>query len=293
MDYIDRMKSLRSWALLLVLCLAVRAQDGAPTRFEAYSFSGADPRAVEETLRFLAGPDANVVMDEAHRRVLVVTTDENHARIAEAMRTLDVPPMNVRIRVRFAGRADSRESEASLGAGGEVVHTEGLTHTTIRVKPRIRDTTTQVSSDVTQTLLVASGREGMLRIGEGVPYLEWLMYYGLHWGYLQQRVNWQRVGSFLVVEPVVIGNGPMIRIRLTPELRGTVDGNPLHTRFAGVSTELVVQDGQSFQIGGRAEDADFYTRFLVGFSRGGSQESLQIFLTPEIMRPGALMPASP
>ncbi len=286
MNYTHSMKWFRHGMIFLALCLVASALDGVPTRFEAYSFSGSDFRAMEETVRFLAGPEASVVVDPPNSRLLVVTTDENHARIAQAMRVMDVPPVNVRINVRFAGRAVSRDTGASLGFGGEIVRKEGLAHTTIHVQPQLRDTSMQASRDVTQTLMVGSGREGVLRVGEDVPYLEWLMDYGLRWGYVQQRVNWQRVGSFLIVEPVVVGNGPMIRVRLTPELRGIVDGNPLHTRFAGVGTEVVVQDGQTFQIGGLDQDSDFYTRFLVGFGRGGAQESLQIFLTPEIVRPG-------
>jgi type II secretory pathway component GspD/PulD (secretin) len=96
-------------------------------------------------------------------------------------------------------------------------------------------------------------------------------------------VNWQQVGSRLIVEPTVIGQGPMIRVRVTPELSGMVDGQPLHTRFAGATTEIVVKDGESFSIGGMAGDATFYSRFLVGRSDAGSQEQVDIVLTPHIM----------
>ena len=77
----------------------------------------------------------------------------------------------------------------------------------------------------------------------------------------------------------------MIRIRLTPELSGLVDGNVLHTRFSGVATEVVVQHGQTFQIGGLDKDNDFYSRFLVGFDRSGGQQKLNITLTPHIVGP--------
>jgi hypothetical protein len=75
----------------------------------------------------------------------------------------------------------------------------------------------------------------------------------------------------------------MIRIRITPELSGLVNGHSLRTRFSRVATEVVVQNGQTFQIGGLDRDTDFYSRFLVGVSRSGSQQSLDILLTPRIM----------
>jgi type II secretory pathway component GspD/PulD (secretin) len=136
---------------------------------------------------------------------------------------------------------------------------------------------------VAQTLLVASGRQASLRVGESVPYVDWFVDYGTRYGYLQQSINWKDVGASLIVEPVVIGEGPMIRIRLTPELSGLVDGNVYRTSFSRVATEIVVQDGQTFQIGGLDKDEDFYSRFLIGFDRSGSRQALNITLTPRIV----------
>jgi hypothetical protein len=161
---------------------------------------------------------------------------------------------------------------------------------TLKIKPKlINQSITQSSAD-TQILLVASGRQGSLRVGESVPSLQWITEYGFQGGYTVPQVVWQEVGSFLVVEPVIIGDGPMIRVRLTPELRGIVDGKSCQTRFASVSTEVMVQDGESFQIGGSGKTAEFYSRFLVGTARNGMMQNLNIRMIPRIMTSSGFSP---
>jgi type II secretory pathway component GspD/PulD (secretin) len=270
--------------LLSLTALAVSAQQGQ-SRFEVYDLGFADAQSAVEMVKAIVGPTGSVSLDAANRRLLVVATDEEHVQVKSMMRKLNVPPKNVRIEVRFIESSRQRNVGAGIGDSGEIVRDEGITSTKIRVRPRIENTTVTASSDVTQILLVASGRQGVLRVGESIPYSDWFVDYGLQWGILQQRIVWKDVGASLVVEPVVVGDGPMIRIRLTPELSGLVDGSVYQTRFSRVATEVVVQDGQAFQIGGLDKDNDFYSRFLTGFDRSGSQQALNITLTPRIVSP--------
>lgn len=272
-------------SILFALTVLVSSAQQDHSRFEVYSLGFADAQSAVEMVKALVGPTGSVSLDAANRRLLVVATDEGHAQVADMMRKLDVPPKNVRIEVRFIGSSSQQNVGAGIGASGEISRDEGITSTKIKVKPRIENTSITAASDVAQMLLVASGRQGVLRVGESVPYLDWFVDYGMRYGYLQQGIRWQDVGASLIVEPLVIGDGPMVRIRLTPELSGLVDGNVYHTRFSRVATEVMVQDGQTFQIGGMDKDNDFYSRFLIGFDRSGGQQALNITLTPRIVGP--------
>ncbi len=258
---------------------------GAPgeQRFEIYSTAFTDMDAVEPMVRAIVGDEGNVAVDRNGQRLLVMTTDERHAKIAEVMKRVNIPPRNVRVDVSFDGGGASAQSEASVSADGQVVFEDGLTHGKVRVKPRLINETTTTSRSVQQTLLVASGREGTLRVGEDVPYLEWIMDYGYSHGWIQQRVAWQRTGSSLLVQPTIVGDGPTIRVRITPQLSGLVEGRPMQLRFAELATEVYVQDGQTFHIGGNDQAEEFYSRFLIGRARSGRQETLNISLTPHII----------
>jgi hypothetical protein len=267
--------------LILLAASVTQAQD--LNRFEPYSVAFTDPDAAAQMVRSIVGDEGTVAVDLQGQQLLVMTTDARHQQIAAMMEKLNVPPKNVRIEVRFVGSGESSESEASVTGGGVVTLEDGVTHGAVKIRPRLINETTTTSGSTLQTLLVASGREGALRVGEEVPHLEWFMDYGLHCGIFVQRLSWQQVGSSLIVEPTVVGGGPMIRVRITPQLSGLVDGKPLQTRFAQVATEVYVQDGETFDIGGLNQHQAFYSRFLVGRSRSGQSETLRISLTPRIL----------
>ncbi len=284
MPYNARMKTLLPHLLFLPALLALGATNdpGIPV-FKAYDIGFADASNTIEIVRTAIAPDGKVFFDPATRKLMVLAPDSRHSTVATLIQQLDVPPRNVSVTVRFLGKGDSRQSGASVSGTGGVVISGSGTRSTFSVQPRLVRQMAETSSQTSQQLLVASGRQASLFIGEEVPYIEWLMEYGRHHRYFEERIAWQRVGASLVMEPVVIGNGPMIRLRLTPELSGMVNNNPYRTRFANVATEVTVSDGVPFDLGGLTEKQDFYSRFLVGVDRSGARHTLHIELTARII----------
>ena len=272
--------------LVFALAVSVSAAPVSSPRFEAYSRGSGDPAAMESMVKTLVVEDGNFVLDLKGNRLLVITTDENHEQIKGIVGQLSAPPANVKIDVAIRSASAGSSSEASVSGSGDIQFENGVTSSRIKLFPKLEHQSGTSSSDVNQMLVVSSGREASLHVGESVPYIDWLVDYGLQCGALVQRVAWQNVGSSLVVEPTVLADG-MIRVRLTPELSGMVDGQPMRTRFATVATEVYVRDGETISLGGLDQNRDFYSKFLIGLSRGGMQESLSITLTPRVMQPGS------
>jgi type II secretory pathway component GspD/PulD (secretin) len=135
-------------------------------------------------------------------------------------------------------------------------------------------------------LVAMDGHSASLRVGETVPYLAWLTEYGCRHGYIREaHIERREVGSFLAVEPEIIGEGLMIRVRLIPELSGRLeDGTSQTIRFTQVATEVIACDGQPVSIGGFTKDQDFYSKFLIGRSGTGESSTTDITLTPRILK---------
>ena len=273
----------KSGAILLMILL-VRTLDATgagaleDTVYQAYpaGFGGAS-NAVE-IVQQVIGPDGRVIFDAAGNRLLVWATPAQHAQLAPIVRELNVPPRNVRIDVEFKTRTRNQDRSASVGAGGSV----SAGGADLGVSARVRDDASRGHSVTRQTLVVTSGRQASLFVGETVPELDWLMAYAVRGGYVSGPLAWQKVGSCLVVEPVVIGDGPSVRVRVTPELSGTVDGRPSRIRFASAGTEVVVNDGVAISLGGLDQNSDVLSRFLIGAAKSGSRYALEITLTPHI-----------
>lgn len=255
--------------------------------FEIYPLGLSDPEVIEQSVSALLGPADRLVRDDRGGRLLVLADAETHARIAMLMRALAPLSRNVRIEVAFQERGEDRDSGFDLSARGRILlPRDGAPAGEGGLSGRVWNREDRMDRHTVQSLLVASGREAVLRVGERVPYVSWFCDYGRRYGFLQARVAWQDVGAFLVVQPTVIGSGPEIRIRLVPELSGIAEGSPFRVRFATAATEVVVRSGQTVSLGGLARDEAFYSRFLVGASRSGRIHSLDIRLTPTLLDAG-------
>lgn len=254
-------------------------------RVQKYSMGFLPADEAERAVKAIVGNEGTVTVDPLNNQIWVTAPGDVHQIVQEIMKEAQVPPKNVRISVKFERHALSSDSEASIMAEGSYERSGRASGGRVRMEPRLSSRVTEGSDALTQMLLVTSGREATLWIGESVPYLEWLVDYGVHGGIISGEIKWQKVGARLVVQPKVIGGGPMVVVRLIPELSGLVDGNPYRVRFVQAATEVTVRDGESIRIGGLDKHQDFYSHFLVGLSRNGRKESVDITLTPHIESP--------
>lgn len=271
-----------SWAAALAAALlcARTAEPEEGRFFRVHSLGFVEVETAEAAAKAIVGPGGSVIPDRRNQRLLVRATEQEHQRLAEALGAINRPPVNIRIDVDFDEAGDSRQRGVGVategvyrsGQGGRVAIGVDLTHRSTQFGGRAR-----------QTLVVASGREATLRVGERVPWLEWIETWGRNAGVFESRVRWQDVGASLVVQPTVIGNGPDIRIRLIPELSGRVEGQPHRIRFAAAATEVIARAGETVSLAGLAQSNEFYSRFLVGFDSAGGRRSLNIALTPSLL----------
>ncbi len=268
---------------LLALVLLLPTTAAPIPEFRAYDVGFADPSNSVAAVSAMLGADGRVFYDASTRRLMVLAPSNRLDQVGALMAQLNVVPRNVRIEVRYRGQGQDAERGVSVSGHGKVTVGNQPTRSKVTIRPQITDSTATFNTTTVQQILVASGRQASIFVGETVPYLEWIMDYGMRCGLFAQQVAWQQVGATLAVEPVVIGDGPLIRVRLTPELSGMVNGNPCRTRFTSVATEVVVSDGVPFGLGRLNENKDFYSHFLVGISHTGERQSLDIELTAHIV----------
>lgn len=263
------------------LILAASAADPEEGRFfRVHSLGFVEVDVAEAAAKTIVGEGGAVIPDRRNQRLLVRATEVEHQRLADTLAAVNRPPVNIRIDVDFDEAGESRRRGVALDARG-VYRSGGGGGASVGIG--LADRSSQFSDRARQTLVVASGREASLRVGERVPWLEWIETWGRQTGVFESRVNWQDVGAFLVVEPTLIGNGPNIRIRLIPELSGRVGGQPHRVRFAAAASEIVARAGETVSLAGLSQANEFYSRFLVGFDAAGARRSLRISLTPTLL----------
>jgi type II secretory pathway component GspD/PulD (secretin) len=253
---------------------------------QTFPIQYADLEDLRRTLEPLAGEQGRVTVNRAGRQLVVMAPPHVMQAIEALVNQLDTLPKNVRIRVRFDDAFASRLTEAGARTKGVLVVKNGDVDGKVTVNPFLTEQQAAGSGRTEQNLVVMSGRKGTLRVGERIPYADYFIHYGMHHGYIDTQVQWHDVGASLLIEPTVIGEGPMVHVRLIPEISVSLNGQPRRIQYASAATEVTVQDGQTLSIGGLNKDEEFYSRFLLGFNRGGESRQLDITLTPEILIPG-------
>ncbi len=258
------------------------AQEKQGPSLKIYKVHYADPAEVAKVIPLMMPSPEGFTLETVDRKLVVRGTPAQHEVVRTMLRDLDAPPKNIQVLVHFNTRGGSYNKEAGIRPRGPMVIDRGGVHGSLQ--GRLRDQSTSSRENTTQMLVAADGRSASIRVGESVPHIAWLTEYGRRWGYVRNvGIEWRDVGSFLAMEPTLVGSG-MIRIRLIPELSGRLENGERHRiQFTHLATEVTVRDGQTLSIGGFSKDKDFSSKFLIGRSRHGESTITDITLTPHIL----------
>jgi type II secretory pathway component GspD/PulD (secretin) len=271
------MRALSLFAAAALAAAPVAAQAPGPrpagrTEMRVYDLGLTDPGMAADVVRGLLSPEGRVYPDPAQHRLVVSDRPEVHARVAEALRTLSVAPRNIRIEVtaRLERTDRERRLEGSGTVGGGPVRVGvGRRPPSRGVEIGGQESRARTTVNARQQLLVLSGGRASLTVAEQVPYTEWLFTWGVAHHLWAQSVQWQEVGTSMVVAPRVLGDGT-IHVRLTPRFDYRAGGNSQTVEVNELSTEVVVRDGEEIALGGVPfRDEDFREKFLAGVDESG------------------------
>lgn len=260
----------------------INARPAAKTEMRVYDLGLNDPAMATEIIRALLSPEGRVYPDPAQHRLVVSDRPDVHVRVAEAMKTLNVAPRNIRIEV--SARMERTDRERQLEASGTVNSGPVRVGVGRRPPPQTgvviagQDAHSRTTVNARQQLLVLSGGRATLTVAEEVPYSEWLYTWGLGHGLWSQNVVWQQVGTSMVVEPRALGNGTIL-VRLTPRFDYRAGGNDQTVDVNELSTEVIVRPGEEIALGGVPfRDTDFRERFLAGVNESGQTARVDMTL---------------
>ena len=170
------------------------------------------------------------------------------------------------------------------GQGGIVVEER-------RGEPRVRgrgglgveDTTTRVTRSSGLFTVVQDGGTGSIMVAQDVPYQQMAYYYDYATGkgHVAQGVAWQRVGTALMVRPVILP-GHQIRVTLTPVISDVTPGGGGTIEVVEAATDVIVPNGGRLQFGGSTGSLPAITRQVLGYRSQQASEETALTLTATI-----------
>ncbi|MEM7145255.1 MAG: hypothetical protein AAF591_08960 [Verrucomicrobiota bacterium] len=274
-----------------------------------------DIAQVENMLNQILSPGASFEILKIKRTVRVTDTPESIEAAREYLKTIGKAGPNVRIEVTARSMGNSNTSGLDIsgrfvgkdGRGYIGGSTPGVTRRTptpghpasphhpgsvIRggtikggaVDINALDQTTGSSTLNSSFIVVSSGRTAVIEVVKEVPVVDFFLLYGVESGFITPEVQWEKVGSQLVVKPIV--SGDLVTVEVTPRISEYVVENidvfrdrpinrPLtgvdqHIDFTQLTTTVVVQDGGTITIGGFTRAPAEFNRYFWGNSTSSS-----------------------
>jgi hypothetical protein len=147
----------------------------------------------------------------------------------------------------------------------------------------VEETTTRVTRSSGLFTVVQDGGAGSIMVAQDVPYAQMAYYhdYATGKGHVAQGVAWQRVGTALLVRPVILP-GNQIRVTLTPVISYFTPGGGGTIEVVEAATELIVSNGGRLQFGGSSGSLHAITRQILGYSSQQSSQETALTLTATI-----------
>lgn len=166
----------------------------------------------------------------------------------------------VLLEARFVDRATGLEAE--WGATGQLLLPPPATDPALAHWRGARAVATTPSR---QSVAVAAGGTGALRVGREVPFAGWLFRSGARAGLLDRGAEWREVESLLAVEVLAVEPGGTVRLALTPEF-GYLHGRLRRSAvFTPLRVEILLAGGEEAALRGGPGQREFYERLLAGY----------------------------
>jgi len=166
----------------------------------------------------------------------------------------------VRIEARFVDRASG--AEAGWGATGQILVPPQPGDPALLRWRQARAVATSLSR---QSVTLARGGRGLIRVGREIPFAGWFLRHGTRCGWLETGTEWREVESALEVESLSHAADGTVRLAIVPEFSYLAGRTRRIVSFPDERTEIVLAPGAEVRFTPAAAFEAFYSRLLAGY----------------------------
>lgn len=183
-------------------------------------------------------------------------------QFAHAQTQLPSPAADVAVRLetRFVDRAGG--AEVGWGATGQILIPPQDGDPALLRWRQARAVATSLSR---QSVTLARGGRGLIRVGREIPFAGWFLRHGTRCGRLEAGSEWREVESALEVGVVSQAADGTVRLDITPEFNYLAGRARRSVSFPDERTEFVVTPGTEVRFAPPEALAAFYSRLLAGY----------------------------
>lgn len=224
-------------------------------------------------IKMFLSKDGKIAPDERLNALIISDYDENLTKVQEYLDKYDTMPPNVMINAKIV-------SMEELSRSGVLVNWQA-SNNYWRVGI-VGPGSYTLESSLDTSLLVMSGHEGTITIGQNVPYPHWFYIYNSDYGYgIANTVDFYSVDSGIIVTPKVIEETGEIELAVNPFISYEADKDKAGVvRYGNIQTVVRVKSGQSVVLGSaQGEKNNIVSMVLNGSMKQTKQTNFFVVLT--------------
>jgi hypothetical protein len=260
----------------------------------SYPLGIADPEEVMERARLVTSPEAKVWLNPPQTQLSVTDTAERLASIGPLIRSLQQPPRNITLHVRYPDFVTLPGVAQPAGiSGGSRTGLTGMPSSPFgpgkirfggppppAVNPGERRGAPAPPPAPNETSVVVPGGKGAwLMVSPAPPNAAWLFQWGVGRNLWPATPRWTQVKASLYVVPKLRGDG--IRLRMMPALSCQAGATQRNLVLESLMVEKTVAGGEEVEVSAASwGNEEFHRQFFTTPDRNRQPAPLQLWITP-------------
>lgn len=297
--------------LVLVFCLSLEAQE--KKEYKLISLRNVEYEIVDRVCRSWLGKGGVLTHEKKRNSILVYAKPETIVRIRKFLDNTATPEVNIRIDIDKRGveTADSgrltyrynKPIKITTYKNGKKIVSYGKYKKKSKPRLILSSRSQSTRSNSLQFIVTKSGSPASLWVGKTVVDPSWLRQvkprheveigsntYSVTTDPPDMGSKMVNVGVSLYVLPRYLGNN-LIEVEVYPEITQLVGkGRRKNLKVSSLSTKVIVRNGARVYIGGVVNQKKQAYRNLFGpdfFKRKGISETMDMYITATVLKPGA------
>lgn len=282
----------------MVLWFAAALAMAAEPVTRYYPLGIADPEEVMERAKLLTSPEAKVWLNPQQTQLGVTDAAERLASIAPLIQSLQRPPRNITLRVRYPDFVTVPGATQAAGiSGGDRTGLTGMQSSPLgpgkirfggppppMANPGGRSgvpaPTPRPAANET-SVVVPSGKGAWLMVSPAAPNAAWLFQWGLGRNLWPATPRWTQTKANLYVVPKL--RDDRIRLRIMPAISFMAGVTQRHLALESMVIEKTAASGEEVEVAATpGENEEFHRNFFTTFDRNRQPVAMQMWITPVV-----------
>lgn len=250
-------------------------------QMQLYPADFIDRDAFREAVISFLGNKKKIIYNKRNREFMIFADNNQHKQINDIYKKIESDLKM--IRVVISKKSSLIENKrGGLKTGAEISLKNREVRSMVNFKYKFTTDKKSLSSDSSQTLLVLTGHDAFIEVGEYSPHEDWFINFGINNGFISRGLRYQFSGSRVLIRPTLLNDGRIL-LTIVPEYSLLCGDKNNSIRVTSLQSEIIVSEGEVFKLTENEQNNEFYDLFFQSRSPAGTFQKDELWVRAYIV----------